>query len=69
MSRIKYTLGKRMVFFRNSLALSQKDLAEKAGLTPAAICNIEKDIRKPSFESLIKLSKALDVSIDELVGR
>ena len=68
MSSTKYTFGKRIKFYRESMGLKQCDLAKKADLTPAAICNMEKDIRKASMGSLIRLSKALDISIDELVG-
>ena len=68
MSSTKYTFGKRIKFYRESKGLRQIDLAKKTNLSPAAICNMEKDIRKASMASLIKLSKALDISIDELVG-
>ena len=69
MSSRKYTFGKRIKFFREAAGLRQCDLAIASDLRPSAICNFEKDYRKPSMESLIKLSKALDISIDELVGR
>jgi transcriptional regulator with XRE-family HTH domain len=49
------------------LGFKKNELAEKAGLTPSAITNFENGGRKPELESLIRLSKALGVSIDRLV--
>ncbi|MEM9284044.1 MAG: helix-turn-helix transcriptional regulator [Verrucomicrobiota bacterium] len=54
---------------RESREMSQSDLAEKTGLKPAAISHFETGQRAPSFENLRKLSDALSVSIDYLLGR
>ena len=39
--------------------ITQKDLAEKCGLTQANISNIEKGISKPTIDSLRKIADAL----------
>ena len=51
--------------------LTQAELGERAGLPTSAISHFERTEggRKPSFENLRRLAKALDVSIDYLVGR
>lgn len=54
---------------REARGWSQSDLAKKAGLQPAAISHFETAQRSPSFENLRKLSDALSVSIDYLIGR
>ncbi len=54
---------------RDSRGLSQADLARKTGLQPAAISHFETGQRTPSFANLRKLSDALNVSIDYLLGR
>jgi transcriptional regulator with XRE-family HTH domain len=54
---------------RESREWSQSDLAKKAGLQAAAISHFETGQRSPSFENLRKLSDALSVSIDFLIGR
>lgn len=70
MSRKKLTFGDRLRIFRKDVVgISQRQLAKKTNMTPAAICQIESNKRKPSFDSLLSISKALDVSIDELVGK
>jgi len=68
MSSRKLTFGDRVKLLRNSIGLSQVALARETKLTPPAICQIESGKRMPSYKSLIKLSRALDISIDELVG-
>ncbi len=50
-------------------ALSQAELAARAGLTAAAISQFETDSRDPNLESLEKLAKALEVTTDYLLGR
>lgn len=49
--------------------MSQADLAKKTGLKPAAVSHFETGQRAPSFDNLRKLSDALIVSIDYLLGR
>ena len=54
---------------REKRNLSQADLAKIAGLQPAAISHFETGQRAPSFENLRKLSDALNISVDYLLGR
>jgi len=48
---------------------SQLDLANKTGLQPTAISHFETGARSPSFDNLRRLSDALNVSTDYLMGR
>lgn len=54
---------------RESLGLSQAELAQKSGLQAAAVSHFETGKRSPSFANLLKLSDALNVSTDYLLGR
>ena len=54
---------------RESRSLSQAELAKMADLQPAAISHFETGQRAPSFDNLRKLSDALEVSVDYLLGR
>ena len=47
----------------------QGELAAKASLPAASISHFESGTRKPSFENLRRLSQALTVSTDYLLGR
>jgi transcriptional regulator with XRE-family HTH domain len=54
---------------RNKKGWSQEKLAREAGISYIALVKIERGmIKNPKLETLIKLSKALGVSIDKLVG-
>lgn len=54
---------------REARGLTQADLAKKTGLQAAAISHFETAQRAPSFDNLRKLSDALNVSVDYLLGR
>jgi transcriptional regulator with XRE-family HTH domain/Zn-dependent peptidase ImmA (M78 family) len=62
------SIGRRIAQRRRELNLNQTQLAEKAGLRPAAINQYESGERRPSYEALIKLAGALKVSTDYLIG-
>ena len=53
---------------RTKLNITQTGLAKAAKLTPAAISQFESGAHKPSFDALSKLSKALKVTTDYLLG-
>ena len=46
---------------REELGLSQKELAEKSGITQSFLCDIEQGRSKPSIDEAIKLAKVLKV--------
>jgi transcriptional regulator with XRE-family HTH domain len=48
--------------------LTQEELAEKAGVSPSTIVNIERDQAEPHISTMRKLAKALDVDPTELLG-
>ncbi len=49
--------------------LNQTELAQKTSLQPSAISHFESGSRKPSFDNLIKLADALEVTTDYLLDR
>lgn len=61
--------GGRLVAAREARRLTQTELAQRAGLQPAAIGHFERNRRKPSFANVRALAKALNVSSDYLLGR
>ena len=48
-------------------ALTQAELAQKAGLTPAAVARIERNEAEPRMTTLRKLAEALGVEPHEMV--
>ncbi|MEH6503330.1 MAG: helix-turn-helix transcriptional regulator [Cycloclasticus sp.] len=53
---------------RGSVGWSQSELARQAGVTSAAISQLEKGDRIPSLVVSRKLASALNVSVNELTG-
>lgn len=61
-------LGKRIRTRRELLGLTQQELATILGVTSQHISAIEKDVRVPSLDFLVKLTETFGVSIDFLVS-
>jgi transcriptional regulator with XRE-family HTH domain len=60
----------RLKYARETLRkISQTELGQKSGLPVSSITHFEAGDRKPSFDNLKKLSTALDVSTDYLLGQ
>ena len=60
---------KNLKKLRNKKGWSQERLAREAGISYITLVKIERgNIQNPKLETLIKLAKALDVSIDRLIG-
>ena len=61
------TIGQRIKIARTLKKYTQRELAERLELHTLFISELERDIRKPSVSTVIKLSDALDVSTDYLL--
>ena len=61
------TFGERLRHARQVRELTQTELGAKIGTNRAAICKMEKGHRKPSFETLRRLTKSLNVTADYLL--
>ena len=64
----KELLKRRIVEAREKKGLNQAQLAAKAGITPAAVSQIENGLRVPSIPVFQKIAGVLGVSMDYLVG-
>jgi len=63
-------IGPKVVALRSKLGMSQKDLADAAGIPQATVSRIERGaIEQPRAEVLRKLAEALHVTLDYLAGR
>lgn len=60
-------IGKRIRQLRLEHGWSQAVLAEKSGIEPSNISHIERAATKLSLPTLINISNASDVSLDEIV--
>ena len=68
MKNIDYTaMGGRIRNARQSLGLSQLELAEQCGLSASFLGHIERGSRKMSLETLVSVCEALNLSADYLL--
>jgi transcriptional regulator with XRE-family HTH domain len=61
-------IGKKIKEERETLKLTQKELAKRAGIDFRFLGNIERGISKPSLDTIVKISRALDIPLDILVA-
>ena len=54
---------------REKRKLSMTVLAQKAGLSQAMISFIEREIRNPSLETLLRIAGVLELHLDEIIRR
>ena len=60
-------LGERIKFWRQKRNLTQEILAEKVELTPGFISLIETGKKRASLETLIRVSKELEITLNDLL--
>jgi transcriptional regulator with XRE-family HTH domain len=60
-------IGEHLRARRHELGLSLRDLAERLGVSPSLISQIERGRANPSVSTLYQLVAELDVSLDELL--
>lgn len=60
--------GKLIKEARKNKGLTQKQLAEKAGLAVVTIQQYERNLREPRLKNIIKIANALNVSPESLFG-
>lgn len=64
----KINLSDKLRMYRAKNRLTQKELAEKSGLSTATIYGTENNQeRRLELESILRLSDALDISLEELI--
>ena len=61
-------MSERIKKIRKQKGLSQTELGERIGVSQQVITNYERGIREPSIEMLLKISGALNISIENLIG-
>lgn len=63
------TFPEHLSVLRKQAGLSQKELAEKIGISWRGYQNYELGLREPQLSTLIALADFYDLSLDELVCR
>ncbi len=61
-------LGSRIKELRQSLSLSQAELAQQLHCTQAALSQYESGNREPGLQELVRIASVLNTSTDYLLG-
>ena len=61
-------MGRNIARIRNKNHLTQEQLAEKINISTVFVSQIETAVRKPSLETIYKISLALNTTVDTLIG-
>jgi transcriptional regulator with XRE-family HTH domain len=64
--KILSEFGRNVSRLRNEARLSQDKLAEKASLDRTYLSGIERGVRNPGIKVVIRLARALRVTLDQL---
>ena len=62
------SLGERLRLLRTGKRITQKQLAERIGVTKSIISAYENDTRQPSYDVLVKLALLFGTTADYLLG-
>ena len=57
----------RLKILRKQAKLTQKELAEKIGISQPAYGDWERGVKKPTQDNLVKITKIFNVSLDSLL--
>ncbi|WP_027717903.1 helix-turn-helix domain-containing protein [Desulfovirgula thermocuniculi] len=60
--------GESLKRLRHRLGLRQSDVAKMLGVERSTVANWERGVKQPSLDTLLRLSEAFGVPLDELVG-
>ncbi len=64
--RMYTEIGKRIVKARTAKGMSQEKLAAESGIDRTHMGYIEQGRRKPTLSTLLKITSALDTSLEQL---
>lgn len=66
MSKLSIEIGQRIRNYRLQSGLNQEDLAEKCGLHPTYIGQVERGEKNATLESISKIAGGLDLTLSKL---
>ena len=62
-------LGEKIKELRKNKGILQKELADRLSVGKSTVAMWETNKREPDIDTIMKISKILDVSVDELLGK
>ncbi|NLK96685.1 MAG: helix-turn-helix transcriptional regulator [Epulopiscium sp.] len=61
--------GKQLQLLRKKFKMTLSDLSKASGVSPSFISALERGEKNPTLDTLLKLSKAFNLNVSELLGQ
>ena len=61
-------IGKKIKFYRQQKSFTQEEFAEAIGVSPGYVSRLERGIKRAGLETLMEISRTLEVTLDVLLG-
>ena len=65
--QLRKNIADKLRIYRAKERISQEQLAEKANLTQTYVYKLENEMANPSIFVILKLAKALNVTVNDLI--
>jgi transcriptional regulator with XRE-family HTH domain len=62
--KLEFSIAKELILLRKRLGLTQKQLAEKAGIKPLQLARIESGKELPQLDTLISITESVGFSLE-----
>jgi transcriptional regulator with XRE-family HTH domain len=66
---LRRTISRNIAEVRGARGMSQAELAVRCGISPQAVCRMERGIMGMTARTLVNVADVLNVSTDYLLGR
>lgn len=64
---LELTIGEKIMIYRRRAKMSSKELGERAGINSSTIRAYESERQRPELMNLLRISKALNIHVKELM--
>lgn len=54
---------------REELGMSMYEVAKKSGLSPSMVSRVEKEIRRPTLDTLLRISTAMGIELAPIIKK
>jgi transcriptional regulator with XRE-family HTH domain len=61
-------IGSKIKDLRMKMKMSQNDFAKASGISVSYLSEIERGLKKPTFEIVFRISEAFNINISQLIG-
>lgn len=68
-AKTRGVFANRLIQLRKAKGITQTELARSSGVSQRVVAMYETTIKNPTADTVLRLARALDLSVDQLMGR